>query len=296
MLDVIRAGNTALWIGVLDRALVTVGLRRKDKALPLAARLHRPPARIARSRNRSRSRAVIAAIAGDDLGLAGVHARDFEGRLIGLRPRRRKEEFLETGRKQLEQLLRQPRPRSGRKSRQNIRQLPRLLSDRLDHSRVLVAEIDAHQLRREIQIALARSIDEIAALGINDMQRLPTLLDAPGAVVIFARDARDLLGCKWRLGIDLDGVAHGVAPRKEYASHPNTALEALIRPAFELAEFQRTKKGPGIAARALVFCGLQNSTRCRAALRRSSLRCRSRQIDRRVDCWRCRPPGRPAGP
>jgi hypothetical protein len=57
-----------------------------------------------------------------------------------------------------------------------------------------VAQVDAHQLRAEIEVALARAIGKPAALCIGDGERLPALLEAPGAVVRLARDSGNLFG------------------------------------------------------------------------------------------------------
>ncbi len=47
VLDVVGAGDVAAGIGVLDGAVVAVGLRREDEAHALARRLHGPAARVA---------------------------------------------------------------------------------------------------------------------------------------------------------------------------------------------------------------------------------------------------------
>ena len=47
VLDVVGAGDVAGGIGVLDGAVVAVGLRREDDARAFAGRLHGPAARIA---------------------------------------------------------------------------------------------------------------------------------------------------------------------------------------------------------------------------------------------------------
>ena len=47
---------------------------------------------------------MIGAVAGDDLGLAGVHARDLEGRFVGLGAAGGEEEFFEALGQHFEQL------------------------------------------------------------------------------------------------------------------------------------------------------------------------------------------------
>src|SRR5262249_1470738 len=46
-----------------------------------------------------------------------------------------------------------------------------------------VAEIDAHELRGEVEVAFAVSGDEVAAFGVDHVGRVPAFLEAPGAVV-----------------------------------------------------------------------------------------------------------------
>jgi len=79
-------------------------------------------------------------------------------------------------------------------ARRHVGQLTRLFGVGLDDARVLVAEVHAHQLRAEVEIALARAVSEPAALGIGDGERLPAFLEAPGAVVCLARDGGNLFG------------------------------------------------------------------------------------------------------
>ena len=95
VLNVVGARDVTARIRVLDRAIETVRLRSKHKAQALAARLHGPTARIASRRDGSVRGPVIGAVARDDLGLARVHARNLEGRLIGLGSAGREEEFIE---------------------------------------------------------------------------------------------------------------------------------------------------------------------------------------------------------
>ena len=188
VLDVVGAGDVAGGIGVLDGAVVAVGLRRKDDAGAFAARLHGPAARIAGGRDGARGRAVIGAVARDDLGLAGVHAGDFEGRFVGLGAAGGEEEFVQSLGQHFEQLRAEAGAGRGGVAGRDIGKLARLLGDGLDDARILVAEVDAHQLRAEIEIALARAVSEPAAFGIGNVQRLPAFLEAPGAVVGLPRD------------------------------------------------------------------------------------------------------------
>ena len=84
VLDVVGAGDVARGIGVLDGAVVAVGFGREDHVGNFAGRFHGPAARIAGGRDGARGRSMIGAVARDDFVFARVHARDFEGRFVGL--------------------------------------------------------------------------------------------------------------------------------------------------------------------------------------------------------------------
>ena len=81
------------------------------------------------------------------LVLPGVHARDLECRLVGLGAAGGEEEFLQPRRQHFQQLRAQLRARRSCVARRNIGQLPRLLGNGFDDARILVAQVDAHQLR-----------------------------------------------------------------------------------------------------------------------------------------------------
>ena len=67
------------------------------------------------------------------------------------------------------QLGAQPRAGCGGVAGSDVGQFARLLGDGLNDARILVAEIDAHQLRAEIEVALARAVSEPAAFGIGNV-------------------------------------------------------------------------------------------------------------------------------
>src|SRR5262249_29410204 len=59
------------------------------------------------------------------------------------------------------------------------------------HGLVLVAEVRADELARHVEIALARRVPEIDALGLGHVEGLPALLGAPGAVRVFGGQLAD---------------------------------------------------------------------------------------------------------
>ena len=56
-----------------------------------------------------------------------------------------------------------------------------------------MAEVGAHELRGEVEVALACAVDEVAAFGVGDVHGVPVLLESPCAVVVLAREVDDLL-------------------------------------------------------------------------------------------------------
>ena len=148
-------------------------------------------AEVAGGGNRSRRVAVIGPVPRNDLVLSCDHAGDLERRLVGLRAAGREEEFFQPLRKDIEEFRTEPGARRRRIAGRDIGQFPRLLGDRLDHPRVLMAQVYAHQLRRKIEIAPARAVGEPAAFRVHDVQRFPRVLESPRAVVGLARDLRD---------------------------------------------------------------------------------------------------------
>ena len=84
VLDVVSAGDAALRVGVLDGAAEAVDLRPEDDAWAFATGLHRPATRITRRSDATGGRAMVAAVARDDLRFARVHAGDLKGCLVGL--------------------------------------------------------------------------------------------------------------------------------------------------------------------------------------------------------------------
>ena len=135
---------------------------------------------------------MVGTVARDDLVLARVHAGDLEGSLIRFSPAGGEEELLEPCGQHFEKLGTEPGAGFRRIYRADEGQIARLPGDRLDDGRILVAEVYAHELCAEIEVALARAVSDPAAFGIGDVEWLPRLLEAPCAVVGLAGKAADL--------------------------------------------------------------------------------------------------------
>ena len=131
---------------MFDRAVIAIHFRRKNETLRLAAGFHGPAARIAGRGNRSGRGAVIRAITRNDFGFSSVHARDLESGFVRVRSGSGEEEFFKTFRQNFQQQIAQLRARLRRVGRRNVGKSARLLLDGANYGRILVAEIDAHQL------------------------------------------------------------------------------------------------------------------------------------------------------
>ncbi len=85
VLEVVGAGDVAAGVGVADGAAIAVDFRAEEGALLLASDgLHGPAARVSGGCDGAGGGPVIALVAREDFGFAGVHAGDFEGGLVGV--------------------------------------------------------------------------------------------------------------------------------------------------------------------------------------------------------------------
>ena len=178
LLEVRRAGADRARIGMAGGAAVRVRVEHPHDAGD--AGLRRPAARVAGERDRARRRAVVAAVARDDLVPAGVPARELDRVLVRLGAAVREERHRDVARRHLGDQARERRARLGRHRRADRAELVRLLLDRGDEPRMLVADRDVDELRREVEVALAVVVPEVAALGAGDGDRVERVLHRPG--------------------------------------------------------------------------------------------------------------------
>ena len=207
--EVVGAGDAAGGVGVLDGALVAVDFGGEDDAAILAGGLHGPAAGVSGGGDGGVGGAVVGAVAGDDLVLARIHAGDLEGGLVGVGSGGGEEELVEVGGEDFEEELREFGAGGGGVEGGGVGEGGGLVLDGLDDGGVVVAEVDAHELRGEVEEGAAVAVGEGAAVGGDEMGGVPVLLLAPGSVVEVAGEGDDFLGgecvghgapigCGWR--------------------------------------------------------------------------------------------------
>ena len=81
---------------------------------------------------------------------------------------------------------------SVRHRRPDRAELVGLLLDRRDDLRVLVPDVDVDELRREVEVALAVVVPEVAALGAGDRDRVDRVLRRPRVEDVLLRVLDDL--------------------------------------------------------------------------------------------------------
>src|SRR5580704_471226 len=143
------------------------------------ARFRGPSARIARKAYRSRSCAVIRAVAGDDLVTAGEEARQLDGILVGLSAAVGEEEGVDVAGSDFGKLRAQPR--ADFRSHEGIRigKRGRLVADRLNDALIAVSNVDGHELAVEIDEALPFRRVKVDPLGASNRNRIDLRLRGP---------------------------------------------------------------------------------------------------------------------
>ena len=190
LLEVRRAGAHGARIGMTGGAAVRVRVEHAHDAGD--ARLGGPAARVAGERDRAGRRAVVAAIARDDLVAAGVPACELDRVLVRLGAAVREERHRDVARRHLGDQARERRARLGCHRRADRAELVGLLLDRGDEPRVLVADRDVDELRREVEVALAVVVPEVAALGAGNRNRVERVLHRPRVEDVALRVLDDL--------------------------------------------------------------------------------------------------------
>ena len=148
------AGADRARVGMAGGAAVGVRVEHADEAGH--ARLGEPAPRVAGRRDRGRGRAVVGAVADDDLLAAGHPARELDRVLVRLGAAVREEGVVQVARHHLGDEARELGALVVREARRDRAELVGLLLDRGDELRVLVAEREVDELRGEVEVALAR--------------------------------------------------------------------------------------------------------------------------------------------
>jgi hypothetical protein len=211
--EIVGAGDVAGGVGVFDGAVVAVGFGGEEEALAFATGFHGPAAGVAGGGDGGHGGAVVRAIAGDDFCLAGVHAGDFEGGFVGVGAGGGEEEFDEAFGEDVEEETAELDAGVGGVGGGDVGEGAGLLGDGFDDGGIFVAEVDAHELGGEIEVALAVAVGEVAAFSVDDVHGVPGFLIAPGAVVKATGPLADFLrGEGGWVGecCGGDGVAHEI--------------------------------------------------------------------------------------
>ena len=198
-------------VGVERRAVVVGAEEVHDRRV---GGLVGPAARVSRQGDRRRRVAVVAAVHREHLALARDQARHAHGVLIGIRPAVREEHLREAVGRDLADEPGEFAAGGVRHRGLDRREPPRLLLDRRDEIGVLVAEVEVHQLRREVEVAVAGVVPEGRAgpardrQGIDEGLRAPRVEDVPAVV-----GADGGVGFRVGDGSGDGGGGHGLSPR-----------------------------------------------------------------------------------
>ena len=185
------------------------------------ARLVRPAARVAGQRHRPERRAVVRAVAGQDLVAARRVAGELDGVLDRLGAAEREEHLVHVARQDLGQLRPEPRADLGRERRLDVLQLERLRGDRVDDPPVAVADVDRHQLAVEVDDPLAFGRIEVDALGVVDGDRVDRALDRPREDRVLLRERGDLVAAhRAGSGADAHRFTSGAAGHRALGRPP----------------------------------------------------------------------------
>ena len=99
--------------------------------------------------------------------------------LVGLGSAEREEERVQVARSQLGEQLAQAPADLGRELRRGKGEGFRLLGDGVSYAAIAMADVDAHQLAVEVDVALAVGVPEVDPLGAVDDDRVDLRLRGP---------------------------------------------------------------------------------------------------------------------
>ena len=228
LLEVRAARADGAGVGMAGGAAVRVGVEHADDAGN--TRLREPAPRVAGERDRSAGRAVVRAVARNDLVTAGHPAREPDRVLVRLGAAVREERVVEVAGHHLCDQARGLRALVVRHRRPDRAEQVGLVLDRLDDTRMLVADRDVDELRREVEVAFPVVVPEVAALGSGDRERRERRLHGPRVDQVRAvvrDDAISLVGPVLERGHD-SMVTRYACPMTEVVAAPaGQATKAL---------------------------------------------------------------------
>ena len=143
------------------------------------ARLGRPPSRVAGQRDRAGGRAVVAAVRREHLVATRVKAGHPDRVLDGFGAAVGEEDLLQARWRDFGDQTRRLAAGVVGERRLNGAETARLLCDGRDELGVLVTDVHVHELRREIEVTLARVVAEVGALRRRDGKRVDQILGRP---------------------------------------------------------------------------------------------------------------------
>jgi hypothetical protein len=157
------------------------------------ARLVRPSARVAGQADRPAGGAVVGAVARQDLLPPGHRPGDPDGVVVCRGAAQGEEDLADVTGEDLGQLLAQASAGLGGHERADVGEPLRLTLDRLDDAAVAVADVHAHELGVEVEVASAFRGPEVDALGVVDGDGVDCLLRLPVEHRVTPGERDDLL-------------------------------------------------------------------------------------------------------
>src|SRR5579863_9256330 len=143
-----------------------IGIEHVDNARN--ARLGGPSAGVAGKTDRARGRAVIRAVAGDDLMASGEEARELDGILVGVGAAVGEEEGVNVAGSDFGKLRTEARADFRGHERIRVGERCGLVADGLDNARVAVSNVDGHELAVEVNEALPFRRVKVNPFGASD--------------------------------------------------------------------------------------------------------------------------------
>ena len=228
---------------------LTPAMRVRIADDPDEAGLVGPAPRVAGQGHGAKRRAVVRAIAGEDLVASGRVASELDGVLDGLGAAEREEDLVHVAGQDLGELGPEPGPDLGRERRLDVLQLERLCRDGVDDPSIAVADVDRHQLAVEVEDPLTLGRVEVDALGVIDGDRVDGPLDRPREDRVLLGEGGDLRARhRAGSGADTHRVTSGRSRLRSDPGRPRRSCRATVGAATG-APLQHIRGRPNDTAR-----------------------------------------------